>query len=71
MTVSTPEPPRSGSYIAVYALTGQEGGGEDLQARAEVCKTCSALVAEDGLDGHMGLHEALGQGGAGPKSGTR
>jgi hypothetical protein len=68
MTISVPEPPRSGSYVTVYAYTDQEGGGEDLQARAQVCKTCSALVAEDGLDGHMGLHEALGQGGSGPKS---
>jgi hypothetical protein len=68
MTISTPEAPRNGSYVAAFAYTDQEGGGDDLQARMKECPTCHAMVAEAGLDSHVGRHEAVEGGGSQPKS---
>ena len=58
--------PRKGQYMNAVTYVDQEGGGT-LEFRTAVCKTCGALVDDAAIDGHMGLHEALGQGGSGPK----
>jgi len=57
VTSVVPSEPRDGSYLAVFALTSNEGGGE-VRVEVEQCGTCFALVSTDKLDAHEGRHDA-------------
>jgi hypothetical protein len=65
LAASTPTTPRNGSYLAVFGITGQEGGG-DVRVEVAQCGECFALVENSKLDAHEGRHAA--EAGAEPKA---
>lgn len=65
LEASVPSTPRSGSYLAVFGLVDQEGGG-DVRVEVDQCRECAAVVERNAMPDHESWH--AGQGGAEPKS---